>query len=148
MRHPGPTFRPNHWAILSLIVLHQAFSMLWYSPYGFGLKWINLTGYSLRDIPPPTSIAFYTPFIVSIAASTLLCYGFAVLFFKLKINKLNRAIKASIFFWLIFLFSFTATHHSFANRPIMLTLIDMGRDFVLFLITAVVLFLSRKPSGI
>ena len=65
--------RINHAVVWLLVVAHQLVSFVWYSPYLFGFKWMNLTGYRLSAIPPADSFGFYKPSLISIFASFLFC---------------------------------------------------------------------------
>ncbi len=134
-------FRPNHLIIFMLVIAHQLISFIWYSPYLFAFDWMNLTGYRLSDIPPFGSMRFFTPFMLSISASILLCYWLATLIYKLNITSVYRGVKLALSCWLVFLFVFVLTHHYFANTSIALTLIDTGRDAIIFAVTGAVLTL-------
>lgn len=124
--------RINHLAVWLLVIVQQLLSFAWYSPYLFGFKWINLAGYRLSAIPPAGTVAFYKPFLVSIFASALVCYGLAALFKTLNINSARKGAILASGCWIAFSFSLQLTHNEFANRPLTLTLIDTGRDWIMF----------------
>lgn len=138
--------RINHLAIGLLVILHQLLSFAWYSPYLFGFKWMNLAGYRLSVIPPANSFGFYEPFLVSIFSSFLLCYGLALLFKSLNIVKVRKGAILAVGCWLAFSFSLLLTHNEFANRPLMLTLIDAGRDGLIFVSAGLILPIWRLKS--
>jgi hypothetical protein len=139
-----PLFR--HSAIILLVVIHQLISFYWYSPYLFGFKWMRLAGYRLSDIPPEGSFALYQPFLISILSSMLICYGLLALMERFNIATMRRGLALALFCWLL-VFALMLTHNEFANRPLALTLIDAGRDGVLFAITGLVLPLLTKKTG-
>jgi hypothetical protein len=128
----------RHWVIVILVITHQLISFIWYSPWLFGFKWINASGFRFSNSPPVTSIAFYTPFIFSIIASVLLCYAIAFLYARFEIETAFEGIKWGFVIWFVFLFINLLTHHQFAQRPVALTLIDGGRDCLIFLLTGLV----------
>ena len=129
----------KHVVIGVLIIVHQLFSFLWYSPYIFAYKWMKASGFRLSSVPPTNELSFYTPFITSIFASLLLCYGLLALLAALKVTRLKKALLLGTVCWLAFSFPLALTHNEFANRPLMLTMVDSTRDLVLFLITSVTL---------
>lgn len=129
----------NHKVIAMLVIVHQLISFVWYSPWLFGYRWINASGFRFSSSPPVSSIAFYTPFIFSIIASVLLCYAVAFLYAKFNIATAIEGIKWGFVIWFVFLFINLLTHHQFAQRPVALTLIDGGRDCLIFLLTGLVI---------
>ena len=131
-----------------LVVAHQLFSFLWYSPYLFGYRWVHASGFRFSDFPPINDMAFYWPFVFSIIASVLLCYAITFLFSRFNIVKTKEALKWSFILWFVFLFLNLMTHNLFAQRPIALTLIDGGRDCLIFLSTGFVIstFIVRKSK--
>ncbi|HEX7028752.1 MAG TPA: DUF1761 domain-containing protein [Gammaproteobacteria bacterium] len=131
--------RINHRAVWLLVVVQQLLSFAWYSPYLFGFKWINLAGYRLSAVPPADTVAFYKPFLISICASALVCYGLAVLFKRLNVTCASRGVILASGCWIAFSFSPLFTHNEFANRPWALTLIDAGRDWIIFVSAGLVL---------
>lgn len=136
--------RINHLAIWVLVIMHQLLSFAWYSPYLFGFKWMNLAGYRLSAIPPADTFEFYKPFLASIFASFLLCYGLAILIRTFNIVTARRGVILAGACWLAFSFSTLFTHYEFANRPWMLTFIDAGRDGLMFLSAGLILPIWRK----
>jgi hypothetical protein len=136
--------RINHPAIGALVILQQLLSFAWYSPYGFGFKWINLAGYRISAVPPADTFGFYKPFLVSILSSFLLCYGLAILIKTFNIVTARRGLILAGGCWLAFSFATLLTHNEFANRPWMLTFIDTGRDGLMFISAGLILPVWRK----
>ena len=139
--------KATHIIIFLLVIAHQILGMLWYSPWLFAFQWLRLTGLSPADIDPQNLM----PFAISILASTLLCYTMAWTFVLLKIPSALRGMRAGFVIWFVFLFMITLTHASFSQVPMKLILIDMSRDFLMFLLTGAVLGawnarLSQKGS--
>lgn len=131
--------RINHLAIGMLVVIHQLLSFAWYSPYLFGFKWMNLAGYRISAIPPADTFGFYKPFLVSIFSSFLLCYGLAILIKAFNIITARKGFILASGCWLAFSFSMLLTHNEFASRPWMLTFIDAGRDWLIFVSAGLIL---------
>lgn len=127
-----------------LIVLHQLLSILWYSPWMFGYKWLRLTGLS----PAELDSAKFSPFVISILASTALVYGMAWLFGRLKVKGIGQGVKYAIFFWAVFLLMLSLTHAAFEHIPPVLVLIDLGRDFMIFTLTGGMLGLYFRPQRV
>ncbi len=117
-----------------MVIAMQLLSFLWYSPYLFGFKWIVYADFSLSSIPRSDTFVFYKPFLLSIISTAVLYYALVLVFIKLSVNTLLRGVSYAVFCWFVFLFMVTLMHHSFAQRPIGLTLIDMGRDLLMFII--------------
>lgn len=139
--------RINHLAIGLLVITHQLLSFAWYSPYLFGFKWMNLAGYRLSTIPPADSFGFYKPFLFSIISSILLCYGLAILFRTMNIVTARRGFILASGCWLAFSLSLLVTHNEFANRPWMLTIIDAGRDWLIFVSAGLILPIWRFKAN-
>lgn len=131
--------RINHWIILILAVAHQLIGAAWYSPFLFGYRWINASGFRFSDLPPVTGLDFYLPFILSVIASVLLCYTMTILYIKLNIVTASKGIKWSFVFWFVFLFLGVLTHNLFAQRPVALTIIDSGRDCLIYVLSGLVI---------
>ena len=129
----------KHLVIFVVIVVHQLFSFLWYSPYLFAYKWIRAAEFRLALVPGYDKLEFYIPFVTSIFASLLLCYGLFALLTALRVTRIKKALLLGTVCWLAFSFPLALTHNEFANRPITLTLIDSIRDLILFLITSITL---------
>lgn len=122
-----------------LLIVHQLLSFAWYSPYLFGFKWMNLSGYRISAIPPADSFGFYKPFLISILASLLVCYGLALLFKALNVATVRKGVILASGCWLAFAAPLLLTHNEFANRPFSLTLIDAGRDWLIFVSAGLIL---------
>lgn len=136
----------KHPAILVLVIVHQLISFYWYSPYLFGFKWMRLAGYRLSDIPPAGTFALYQPFLISILSSMLICYGLMAFMDRFGITTIRKGLTLALFCWLL-VFALMLTHNEFANRPLGLTLIDAGRDGLLFAISGLILPLLAKKRG-
>ena len=129
----------SHFVIAGLVLLHQLISMFWYSPFLFGYHWINASGFRLSQLPPYNETAFYWPFVFSVIASVLLCYAMTFLYVRFKVTGAAAGVKWGFVIWFVFVFLNLLTHNQFAQRPVSLSLIDGGRDFIIFTLSGLVI---------
>ena len=126
--------RINHLAVFVLVIVHQIFGFVWYSPYVFGNAWLTYVGKTSPQLNHNP-----IPYILSILSSLFLCYTIAILYRFLSIQTVLKGIIVAFVFWFSFLFLNTATQETFAVRPLRLILINTGGQLVLYLLTGAVL---------
>jgi hypothetical protein len=126
-------------SIAFLVAAHQLLSYLWYSPYLFAFDWIEASGFRLSRVPPSGTPAYYWPFVLSILNSIVLCYAMTWLYKRLAVTTALQGLGWALVLWFVFAFANMAVHHQFAQQAWALTLIDGGRDLLLFVLTGAVL---------
>ena len=134
------TLKINHAAVWILVLVQQIIGGIWYSPFMFAEKWINLTGKTMADF----SNASMTPYIVSILNSIIMLYVMAYLFKKLNVESFVTGLFYAFLFWIGFLYVELVTFNSFELRPYGLNLINGGKSFVTFLVSGFVLGMWKK----
>ncbi len=134
------TLKINHAAVWVLVLIHQIIGGIWYSPFAFANKWVELTGKSMADF----SNASFMPYANSIVAAIILCYSIAWLFKKLEVTNFITGMAYSFLFWFAFLFMELLTFNSFELRPYGLTFIDAGKSLLTFLICGFVLGMWKR----
>ena len=129
--------RINHLAVWILVVIHQLVGFGWYSI--FGEAWLNYHAKTMTDIERTHS---FVPYLIAIIASIFVNYALAWLIVRLNAPSATCGLKIAIICWFAFLFVEYATISAFSafeTNPWPLVLIDMGRPFVAFAISGLVL---------
>ncbi len=134
------TLKINHAAVWILVLLHQIIGAIWFSPFVFAEKWVELTGKTMSEF----TNASMTPYINSLIGAVITIYTIAYLFKKLNVENFVTGMFYSFIFWFAFLFVELLSFNSFELRPYGLTFIDAGKSLVTFLVTGFVLGLWKK----
>jgi len=130
----------NHAAVWILVLLHQIIGAMWFSPFLFADKWMQLMGKSMQDFENAT----ITPYIISIINAIIMNYSMAYLFRKLNVENFMKGLYYAFIFWFAFLFLEIMTYNAFELRPVGLALIDGGKSLVTFLVSGLVLGTWKK----
>jgi hypothetical protein len=129
--------RINHAAVWLLVVLHQLIAWGWYSI--FGETWLNLHARTMTDIDRTHNMSAY---LLGVVTAVVVNYALAWLFARLDVNSAVSGLTTALFCWAAFLFMEHATiavFSSFETNPWPLILIDMGRTFITFGVSGLVL---------
>ena len=132
----------NHLAVWILVVIHQLIGFGWYS--AFSNVWLNYHAKTMTDIEQTHEVY---PFIVAIVASIFINYALAWLISRLDIRNARCGFTLAFICWFCFLFVEHATVSSFSafgTNPWPLIFIDMGRAFVAFALSGLVLGAWQK----
>jgi hypothetical protein len=135
----------NHLAVWILVVVHQLVGWGWYTV--FGDIWLNYHAKTMTDIERTHS---FVPYLVAIVAAIFVNYTLAWLIARLNAPSATCGLKIALVCWFAFLFVEYATisvFSAFETNPWPLVLIDMGRPFVSFAISGLVLGAWRKPGS-
>ena len=135
----------NHVAVWILVVFHQIVTLLWYAPFLFRNKWMELLNKSAEDFSASSPLNYIIAIITALAMTYLLAW----LFKELKINTPLRGLFYALIFCIGFLVLEMLTVGKFSLRPLGLTVIDGGMYLVNFLIAGVVLggWKKYEPSA-
>jgi len=141
------TTRINHLAVWVLVILHQLIGFGWYTV--FGNMWLNYHAKTMTDIEQTHSIV---PYIIAIVSSIFVNYALAWLIARLNAPNAICGLKIALLCWFSFLFVEYATISAFSafeTNPWPLVLIDMGRPFVAFALSGLVLgaWRPRVPAA-
>ena len=132
----------NHPAVWILIVVYFLIGWAWYAI--FGEKWLNLHARTMTDIEHTHNVGAY---VLAFIASVVVNYTLAMLISRLNATSAFCGLKIALACWFAFLFMEYATisvFSAFETNPWPLILIDMGRPFVAFSISGLVLGAWRK----
>ena len=127
----------NHLAVWILVVVHQLVGWGWYSI--FGEAWLNYHAKTMTDIERTHS---FMPYLIAIVASVIVNYVLAWFIRTLNISNAAAGLKIAILCWFAFLFvehASISAFSAFETNPWPLVFIDMGRPFVAFSISGLVL---------
>ncbi len=134
----------NHVAVWVLVLVHQLIGWGWYTI--FGEKWLNLHARTMTDIERTHNVGAY---VFAIVAAIIVNYALAWLIVRLNATNAIAGLKIALLCWFAFLFvehSTIALFSAFETNPWPLILIDMGRPFVAFSISGLVLGAWRKQG--
>jgi len=135
----------NHLAVWVLAVVYFLIGWGWYAI--FGEKWLNLHARTMTDIERTHNVSAY---LLAFVASIIVNYALAWLISRLNVNKATGGLKIALLCWFAFLFveySTIAVFSAFETNPWPLVFIDMGRPFVAFAISGLVLGAWRKRTA-
>jgi hypothetical protein len=130
--------RINHLAVWILVVVHQLIGGLWYGLL-FNNLWLNLHAKTMTDIDNPHEI---TPYVIAIGASIAVNYALAWMIARFEAPSALCGLKIALLCWFAFLFVEHATiaaFSAFGTNPWPLVFLDMGRPFIAFAISGLVL---------
>ncbi len=130
----------NHIAVWILVVFHQIVALLWYAPFLFGNKRIELLNKTAEDFSAFSPLNYIVTIITALAMTYLLAW----IFKELKINTPLRGLFYAFIFALGFFFLEMLTVGMISLRPFGLTLIDGGMYLVNFIIAGIVLGAWKK----
>ena len=134
----------NHLAVWILVVVHQLVGFGWYS--AFGETWLNLNAKTKTDIEPTHS---FVPYLIAIVASIFVNYALAWFIGRLNAANAAAGLKIALICWFAFLFveySTISAFSAFETNPWPLFFVNMGRPFIAFAISGLVLGAWRKPA--
>jgi hypothetical protein len=129
--------RINHLAVWILVVIHQLIGFGWYT--AFSNVWLNYHAKTTTDIEQARDVG---PYIAAIVASIFVNYALAWLISRLNATSALAGLKIALLCWFAFLFTEYATislFSAFGTNPWPLVFIDMGRAFLAFAISGLVL---------
>jgi hypothetical protein len=137
----------NHLAVWLLVVVHQLIGFGWYAV--FGEMWLNYHAKTMTDIERTHSPV---PYLIAIVASIVVNYALAWLIARLNAPSAVCGLKIALLCWFAFLFVEYATISAFSafeTNPWPLVFINMGRPFVAFALSGLVLgaWRRRVPTG-
>ena len=137
--------RINHVAVWILVIVHQLVGWGWYAI--FGNIWLNLHAKTMTDIERTHD---WIAYVTAIIASIFVNYALAWLISRLNAVSAMAGLKIALLCWFAFLFVEYATiavFSAFETNPWPLIFIDMGRPFVGFAVSGLVLGAWRRPTA-
>jgi hypothetical protein len=134
----------NHLAVWILVVAHQLIGFGWYAV--FGELWLGYHARTMTDIERTHDFA---PYLIASAASIAVNYALAWLISRLKATSAVAGLKIAIVCWFAFLFveySTISAFSAFETNPWPLVFINMGRPFLAFGLSGLILGAWQKPA--
>jgi Protein of unknown function (DUF1761) len=134
----------NHLAVWILVVVHQLIGFGWYAV--FGELWLRYHARTMTDIEQTHD---FVPYLVAIAASIAVNYALAWLISRLNATSAVAGLKIAIVCWFAFLFVEFATVSAFSafeTDPWPLVFINMGRPFLAWSLSGLVLGAWQKRA--
>ena len=130
----------NILAIAVLAIVMQLTNMAWYSLAGD--RWVELAG--LKNVTDMASATSPLAYIASIANAGLFCFMLAWIFTKIRVESALQGVLIAISFYGCFVFFEAMTKDLFHLRPLMLTFINEGVNFINYTLAGAVLGAWRK----
>ena len=127
----------NHRAVWILVVVYFLIGWGWYAV--LGEKWLNLHARTMTDIERTHNVSAY---LLAFVAAIFVNYTLAWLISRLNATNVVAGLKVALVCWFAFLFVEYATicvFSAFETNPWPLVFIDMGRPFVGFAVSGLVL---------
>jgi hypothetical protein len=137
----------NHVAVWILVVVHQLIGFGWYAV--FGELWLRYHARTMTDIEQTHD---FVPYLVAIGASIAVNYALAWLMSRLNATSAVAGLKIAIACWFAFLFveySTVSAFSAFETNPWPLVFINMGRPFLAWSLSGLVLgaWQKRAPAA-
>jgi hypothetical protein len=135
----------NHLAVWILVVVHQLVGFGWYAV--FGELWLRYHARTMTDIDQTHN---FVPYAVAIGASIAVNYVLAWLISRLDATSAVAGLKIAIVCWFAFLFvefATVAAFSAFETNPWPLVFINMGRPFLAWSLSGLVLGAWRKRAS-
>src|ERR1700736_1238611 len=132
----------NHPAVLILVAVYFLIGWGWYAV--FGEMWLHYHAKTMTDIERTHNVGAY---VMAIVGSIFVNYALAWLIGRLNAASAVKGLKIAMICWFAFLFIEYATicvFSAFETNPWPLVFIDMGRPFLGFAVSGVVLGAWRK----
>ena len=136
--------RINHLAVWILVAVYFLIGWGWYAI--LGETWLNYHAKTMTDIERTHNFSAY---LIAIVDSIFVNYALAWLIGRLNATNAVVGLKVAIICWFAFLFVEYATisvFSAFETNPWPLVFIDMGRPFLGFAVSGVVLGAWRKRA--
>ncbi|MCU0424741.1 MAG: DUF1761 domain-containing protein [Candidatus Kapabacteria bacterium] len=127
-------------AVVILAVAFQLTNVAWYSLVG--QRWVELAG--LQNVANMETATSPFAYVSSLVNGLLLCYMMAWIFTKIRVETALQGVLMAISLYGSFVFFEAATKDLFHLRPIMLTLINEGVNFINYSLAGAVLGAWRK----
>jgi len=134
----------NHLAVWILVAMHQLIGFGWYAV--FGDLWLNYHARTMTDIERNHDFVAY---LIAIASAVAVNYALAWLITRLNATSAVAGLKIAIVCWFAFLFveySTISVFSAFETNPWPLVFINMGRPFLAFALSGLVLGLWQKRA--
>src|SRR6266545_4527328 len=132
----------HHLAVWVLVVIHFFIGLGWYAL--FGEAWLNYHARTTTDIEGTFGIQ---PYLIAIAAAIFTNYALAWLIYRLHAPRAVAGLTVALICWFGFLFvqyAVISAFSAFETNPWPLVLINMGRPFLAFAISGIVLGAWRR----
>jgi hypothetical protein len=129
----------NFWAVLLAMVSSMVVGSIWYARPVFGSIWIKLAKVDMSK----NSSAAVAPIVTTMVASLITAYVLAHVAFLsnhfFHNSFLQDALTTAFWVWLGFTAARFITHDAFEGRPVKLTLLTLGNEFVTIMLMGLVI---------
>jgi len=135
-------FQINWLGVILATLSTMVVGSIWYSPKVFGKQWMKLIGKSEKQLGSDKSaatqaimitvvVSFLSAYVLA-SFSLMATYYYGVSFFE-------GTIIAALWGWLGFTAARFITHDAFEQRPSKLTWMNVGHEFVTFMVMGIII---------
>lgn len=126
----------NYLAVALGALAAQPLGYLWYSPQGFGSRWMKLSKLTQRDLQGGGN----TPYLVGVVAAVLIAYGLARVVDWAAADNVLECIAVAAFAWSVFAGTVMAVGRAYSKTPsVELFAIEGGYQLASFVIMGAIL---------
>lgn len=124
----------NTWGVLLAAVASMGVGAVWYSMSVFGKTWSKLARVDMSRKGKAVRDAFIRAmsltFLLSLLTAYILAHVTYLSFSFFDVSYMSAALTTAFWLWLGLTFARIATHDLFEGRPLKLTMITMGNEFL------------------
>ena len=129
----------NVWAVLLAFLSSMAVGSIWYAKALFGAEWMKLVGLTDKTAKEGMAKAFAPTLFAALLQAYLIAFTTSVAsYFYTEATWLTTALITASVLWLVQAAAFV-THDAFEQRPIKLTLINIGNQLATLLVMGLII---------
>jgi len=132
--------RRNFFRYSTVVIADQVLIAVWYSPFLFGDRWLNLIGSADGDL----TLAKGTPYLFSILGSVVINIFMSKLFQALDARSTSKRLFYATAIWAGLIFPFMTLFYKFAGTSYGVLAIDLGLTYVWLAAAAIFLQLPKR----
>lgn len=129
----------NYWAVVLAMLSSMAVGSIWYAQRVFGNTWIKLTGIDMSKTTGPV----WRPIVITAVVSLITAYVLAHITYLSNQffghSYLQDALSTAFWAWLGLTAARFITHDVFESRPALLTLLNIGHEFVTIMVMGLII---------
>jgi len=129
----------NYLAVFLAMVSSLIVGSVWYAPKVFGTIWIKLTKIDTKN----NRGSVLKPIAITVVVSLITAYVLAhVAYLSNQFfhhSFLQDSLTTAFFMWLGFTATRFITHDAFEGRPVTLTVLNLGNEFITFMLMGLII---------
>ena len=125
-----PTIDINYWAVLVAALASYLIGALWYSPLLFGKAWIELMGFTEKDMQNAKKRGMAKNYGIMFVSTLVMSYVLAHFVDYTESTTAIAGAQAGFWIWLGFMATTALGSVLWENKPIKLYLINVGHSLL------------------